>query len=69
MYKKYIAVDQYGNHHYVDFPRKEITHLHGVTPQAAYKMYRDNPDGSPRHVGYVVSGHWYEVMKLSPFKE
>ena len=32
----------------------------------ADKMYRD-PDAG--HVGYLVSGHWYEVMKLSPMKE
>ena len=63
MYKKFLAVDQYGNKHFVDHPRKELTALHGVTH--AEKMYRTigNED---YHVGYVVSGHWYEVMRLSP---
>jgi hypothetical protein len=65
MYKKYIAIDQYGNTRFIDeHPRKELTQYHGV--KHADKMYRD-PDA--RHVGYLVSGHWYEVIKLSHLEE
>jgi hypothetical protein len=67
MYKKYIAIDQYGNHRFIDeFPRKELTQYHGV--KHADKMYRDTSGGGEQHVGYVVSGHWYEIMKLSPLE-
>jgi hypothetical protein len=65
MYKKYIAIDQYGNTQFIEkYPRKELMECHDV--KHADKIYRD-PDA--RHVGYIVSGHWYEVMKLSPMEE
>lgn len=68
MYKKFIAIDQYGHSVFIkDHPRKELTERHGV--QHADKMYRDGKDGQAKHVGYIVSGHWYEVLKLSPLEE
>jgi hypothetical protein len=67
MYKKYVAVDQYGQTHFVDHPRKELMNLHGV--KHADKMYRDTQTGGAVQVGYVISGHWYEVMKISPMNE
>jgi len=67
MNKKFVAIDQYGITHFVDNPRKELCELNGV--KHAKKMYRDSENGKVAHVGYVVSGHWYEVMKLSPLQE
>jgi hypothetical protein len=62
MYKKFIAIDQYGNKEFIEsHPRKELCELHGV--KHADKIYR-GPDA--RHVGYVVAGHWYEVLKITP---
>jgi hypothetical protein len=63
MYKRFLAVDQYGNKHFVDHPRKELCEFHGV--KHANKIYRSTEKGD-FHVGYKVSGHWYEVMRLSP---
>ncbi len=68
MYKKYIAIDQYGNKVFIsEHPRKELTDFHRV--QHAEKIYRDGENGKAIHVGYIVAGHWYEVLKLSPFKK
>jgi len=67
MYKKFIAIDQYGNKIFIDkHPRKELAEYHGV--QHIDKMYQDGKDGKAIHVGYVVSGHWYDVLAISPFK-
>lgn len=67
MYKKFVAVDQYGNTKFIkNHPRKELTELHGV--KHADKMYRDTDNGV-KTVGYIVAGHWYEVLRISPFKE
>jgi hypothetical protein len=64
MYKKFIAIDQYGDVKFIEkYPRKELTEYFGV--KHADKMYCD-PDA--RHIGYIVAGHWYEVMKISPMK-
>jgi hypothetical protein len=64
MYKKYVAVNQYGNTKFVDHPRKDLTESAGV--KHADKMYRDGKNGEAVHVGYVVSGYWWEVMKINP---
>jgi hypothetical protein len=62
MYRKYLAIDQYGEKHFLEsHPRKELMELHGV--KHADKIYRDP---GARHVGYVVAGHWYEVLKIQP---
>jgi hypothetical protein len=72
MYKKYVAIDQYGNTHFVDNPRRELCELNGV--KHVQKMYRDGPttangNNAGIHVGYIVAGHWYEVLRLSPLHE
>jgi len=67
MYKKFIAIDQYGNKVFVNHPRKELAELHGV--QHVEKVYRHGKNGVAIHIGYVVSGHWYEVLSLNPFKK
>jgi hypothetical protein len=67
MYKKFIAIDQYGNTKFLDkHPRKELTEYFGV--KHAEKIYRDTDEGV-KHVGYIVAGHWYQVMRLSPLEE
>jgi len=67
MYKKFIAIDQYGNKVFVDNPRKDLLKRHGVNKHAE-KIYRDGKKGEAIHVGYIIAGHWYEVLKISPFK-
>ena len=63
MYKKFVAIDQYGDTKFVNHPRKDLTEYYGV--KHADKMYCDDPDGTSRHVGYVVAGHWYEILEIS----
>ena len=67
MYKKYIAIDQDGNTRFVNNPRKDLLDYHGR--KHADKIYCDIKGGGMQHIGYIVSGHWYEVMRLSPMKE
>ena len=68
MYKKFIAVNQYGDKVFIEnHPRKELMERSGV--KHADKMYRNNPDGSARHVGYVVAGNWWEVLKVEPLNK
>lgn len=65
MYKKFIAIDQYGQTHFINkHPRKELCDYFGC--KHADKMYREQPDGTSKHVGYVIAGHWFEILKLSP---
>ena len=45
-------------------PRKELMRAFGVT--SASKMYIDGPDGQAIHTGYILAGHWFEVMRLAP---
>ncbi len=65
----YIAFDQYGNDFSIKkHPRKELLEYFGC--KHADKMWIDTSDGKRQHVGYVISGHWLEVFKLScPFKK
>jgi hypothetical protein len=65
-YKPFIAIDQYGKHYFVTYPRKELCEIVGV--KHADKMYRDGDNGQIQHVGYIISGHWFEVMRIEPFK-
>ena len=66
-YKNFVAVDQYGSTHFINNPRKDLCELNGV--KHIRKMYRDGKNGEAIHVGYIVAGHWYEVMRLSPLHE
>jgi len=64
---KYIAVNQYGHVVFIkEFPRKELLEFHRC--KHIDKLYRDTKDGTPKHVGYVVGGHWYSIFKLSEWK-
>jgi flagellar biosynthesis regulator FlbT len=67
MYKKYIAIDQYGQTKFLEkYPRKELMEYFGT--KHADKIYRDI-NGISKHVGYVISGHWFEILKLSEFSK
>lgn len=62
----FIAIDQYGHNYKIDkYPRKELTEYLGV--KHAEKMYRDTKDGA-KHTGYVISGLWLSVYKISEWK-
>ena len=60
----YMARDQYGNtEHGLQHPRKDPLERAGV--RHAEKMFVDGKDGQPKHIGYVISGHWWTVYKVA----
>lgn len=65
----HIAINQYGEKHYLStpHPRKELLQITGRS--TAQKMYIDDKGGRPIHAGYVIGGEWwtlYAVMGLGP---
>lgn len=66
--KKYIAINQYGDKIFLEnHPRKELMEYSGV--KHADKMYQDRKDGSAQHIGYVVAGNWWTVLKVAPLND
>jgi len=53
--KPTLYLDQYGNHWVVSSVRELHHRIGGARPS---KMFIDQTDGSPIHIGYVVGGHW-----------
>jgi hypothetical protein len=55
-----IAIDQYGDYMYIEgkHPRKELTEKLGV--KHCEKMYADR-NGKTYHVGYIISGRWFNL--------
>ena len=65
---KYMAVDQHGQtFHGLTNPRKDLLARLGSTH--ADKMYIDRPDGTSKHVGYVIAGLWLTVYEIKPWKQ
>lgn len=61
----WLARDQYGNVHEIfstNYPRAWLMEYYSV--RSARKIYRDRKDGSMRHVGWIVAGHWFSVFRL-----
>lgn len=59
----YMAIDQYGQtFHNLKHPRKDL--MHKLCNQHCSKMYIDKKDGSSKHIGYVIGGHWLTVYKI-----
>lgn len=48
-------------------PRKELLEHFGV--KSCRKIYRDNPDGSCSHVGYLVSGIWFNLYTVTAWSK
>lgn len=64
--KTWLAIDQHNNRHWISghSPRTELLRVTGGS--RAEKMYVDGPDGSVRHIGYIIKGHWYTVFHCIP---
>jgi len=62
--KTTMAIDQYGNvqHDLGKYPRKVL--LERLGRKHASKVYRDRPDGSTVHVGYVIACRWFDVFNV-----
>jgi hypothetical protein len=63
---KFVAFDQYGQVYKLKttHPRKELMELLGAS--SAQKMYRDTKSGESYHAGYIIRGHWIEVLATTP---
>lgn len=58
---KYVAFDQFGSHFFIKrHPRKELLEYFGR--KHADRMYI----GEGKHIGYIIAGHWLDVLRLSP---
>ena len=60
--------DQYGRtyHDLGEHPRKTLMERFGR--KRASKMYFDKREGPPKHIGYVVGGHWVTLYKVEPWE-
>lgn len=55
--KRMVYIDQYGNVFYADSVKKLRSSI-GMGGSRVSKMYHDATDGSVKHIGYVIAGHW-----------
>lgn len=67
--KLWLAIDHYGNREWIRAlsPRAELLRKTGKS--RAVNMYRDGPDGSPQHVGYIIGDQWFSVFQCIPLHD
>jgi hypothetical protein len=64
----FLAIDQYGNHEWINaHPRKELMERMGV--QHADRIYIDTEEGKTYHIGYAISGHWFTLYEVEPYRK
>jgi len=65
----YMAVDQYGQTHHIgdNPPRKWL--LDYFCASTAEKMYQDDKDGNPWHVGYIIGDLWLTVYAVHEWRK
>lgn len=57
-----LYLDQFGNYFYAGTVR-ELRGKVGSSGSRIAKMYvRNGADGEPRHIGYVIAGHWLRMF-------
>ena len=63
----FMARDNYGNtfHDIGPHPRKWLLDYFGR--KHAERMYHDTPDG-PKHIGYIIAGHWLRLYRVEPYE-
>lgn len=64
----FMAIDQYGQTFHIgnNPPRKWL--LNHLDRRSARKMYIDDDDGKPLHVGYIISGLWLRVYRVAEWQ-
>lgn len=66
----YLAIGNHGTRHWLNdtaHPRKALLHACGASN--AHKIYTEHIDGKQvKHVGYVVLGEWFDILKVEDFK-
>jgi hypothetical protein len=65
----HMAVDQHGQyeHNLGPYPRAEL--LRRMGRKHANKMYVDLQSGESKHVGWVIAGRWFTVLRVLPLTE
>ena len=48
------------------YPRAAL--LRRLHRKRAAKMYIDKREGPPKHVGYVIAGHWITLYQVEPWE-
>jgi len=63
-----MAIDQYGHTYHIGQhpPRKWL--LANFGRQHADRMFVNRRDGTTRHVGYIIAGHWLHIYRVSEWK-
>jgi hypothetical protein len=64
-----MGIDQYGTdyHNLGPHPRKAL--LERLGRKRASKMYIDKKDGSTKHVGYIIAGHWIRLFHVTSWEK
>jgi len=59
-----MGIDQYGTefHDLGEYPRKSL--LNRLGRKRAEKMYVDDADSNPKHIGYIIAGHWIRLYRV-----
>lgn len=66
----YMAIGNHGDTiHLGDtkHPRKTLLEKLGATN--ADKIFVDDKDGKPKHIGYVVQGQWFQIYEVHEWKK
>ena len=59
----HLAIDQYGDKIILHgAPRKAL--LEHFSRKHAEHIYVDSQDGMPKHIGWIVAGHWFTIFHL-----
>lgn len=67
--KNIMGIDQYGKtyHSLGDKPRKAL--LEKLGRRHCAKMYVDKTDGTAKHVGYIIGGHWIRLYHVESWEK
>ena len=61
----YMAVSNHGNTiHLGDTKHPRKTLLEKLGYKSASKMFVDDKDGKPKHIGYVIGGEWFQIYEV-----
>ena len=65
---KYLGINQYVDKImiYSKYPRKYLIQYFGNT--YIQKMYEDDENGRPTHIGYIINKEWFKLYKLEELR-
>ena len=60
--KLMLYLDQFGNYFYARTVRELRGKVGSSGSRIAKMSVRNGADGEPRHIGYVIAGHWLRMF-------